>query len=451
VWALRSINFKGDLFATGFSFGGLLLIKLISSIILTRILRPEAYGVITIITSISFVVAMLADTNVSLFLIRDKNAEEPRYINTAWTMRLCRCLLNTTIVFLCAPLITTTIYHAPELVAPLRVYAICDAISGFSSMAFVLAVRRKRSRITMYSELVAVLISTTFSVIYCHFSRNYWGIVYGMVLNSLLLMIFSYRFYPEFRPKLQFDKTAAREILSFTKFTMPSSLLTIAMTQFDKAVFLRLFDLRLLGIYGLAGNIANPVESLVAKISSQVLYPRCAHNYRDDKDTFSLKYYTENVKLFASIMIVPAAVAGCAHLLIALLYDPRYAQAANVLQAFMLRAMLLSLSTPAEDLLIASGATHVMLVGNLFRAAGVVTGCWFGYHFFGFTGFTYGVALSALPPLIYYWGLQRSKGMMIAKYELVKLCFIGSVVIGAAVASGLITAFVPVARITIRH
>jgi lipopolysaccharide exporter len=451
VRALKSINFKGDLFATGASFGGLLLIKLISSIILTRILRPEAYGVITIITSISFVVAMLADTNVSLFLIRDKNAEEPRYINTAWTMRLCRCTLNTSIVFLCAPFITTTIYHAPELVAPLRVYSLCDAIYGLGSMAFVLAVRHKRSRVTMYSELIAVLISTAFSVVYCYFSRNYWGIVYGMVLNTTLMMMFSYRFYPEFRPKFQFDKAAAREILSFTKFTMPSSLLTIAMTQFDKAVFLRLFDLRLLGIYGLAGNIAGPVESLVSKISSQVLYPRCAHNYRADKDTFSLKYYTENVKLFASIMIVPAAVAGAAHLLIALLYDPRYAQAANVLQAFMLRAVLLSLSTPAEDLLIASGASHVMLVGNLLRAAGVLVGCWIGYHFFGFTGFTYGVALSALPPLTYYWWLQRSKGMMIVKYELLKFSFIFSIVIGSAVASKLITVFLPVARITIRH
>ena len=448
---LKSIIFKGDLFATGLSFGGLLLIKLISSIVLTRILRPEAYGVITIITSIAFVVTMLADTNVSLFLIRDKNAEDPRYINTAWTMRLCRSFLNTTIVFLGAPFITTTIYHAPELVTPLRVYSICDAISGLGSMAFVLAVRRKQSRITMYSELTAVFISTAFSVIYCYFSRNYWGIIYGMVFNSLLMMSFSYRFYPEFRPKFQFDKTAAREILSFTKFTMPSSLLTIALTQFDKAIFLRLFDLRLLGIYGLAGNIANPVEALVGKISSQVLYPRCAHNFRTDESSYAIKYYTENVKLFASIMIVPAAVGGAAHLLIALLYDPRYAQAAAVLQAFMVRAMLLSLSTPAEDLLVASGSTHVILVGNLCRAAGMFLGCFIGYQLFGFTGFTYGVALSALLPLLYNWWYQHSKHLLIVRYELVKVSFIVSVLLGSAATSWLISTFWAVGRISIRH
>jgi lipopolysaccharide exporter len=451
VRALKLVNFKGDLFAAGFSFSGQLLIKLCSSMILTRILRPEAYGIITIITSIAFVVGMLADINVTLFLIRDRNAEDPRYINTAWTMRLCRCILNTTIVFIAAPVIATTFYHAPELVAPLRVYSICDVIGGLGSMAFVLAVRRKRSRITMYSELVAMFLSTAFSVIYCYFSRSYWGIIYGMVFNSLMMMTFSYRFYPEFRPKLQFDWPAAREILSFTKFTMPSSLLTIAVSQFDKAVFLRLFDLRLLGVYGLAGNIASPIEALISKISSQVLYPRCAHNFRTDRDNFSLKFYTENVRLFISILIIPAAVGGAAHLLIALLYDPRYAQAADVLQAFMLRAMLLSLSTPAEDLLIASGASHVILVGNLYRAASVLALSLIGYHFFGFIGFTYGVALSALAPLLYYWWLQRKRGMMIVKYELLKVSFIACIAIGSAISSGLISTFWQVTRITIRH
>jgi O-antigen/teichoic acid export membrane protein len=451
VAKFKLINFKGDLFATGFSFGAQAIIKLCSSIILTRILRPEAYGIITIIISIAFVVGLLADINVTLFIIRDKNAEEPRYINTAWTMRLGRSLLNTAIILVCAPWIATTLYHAPDLVAPLRVYSLSETISGLESMAFVLAVRRKRSRITMYSELIASFLSTAFSVIYCHFSRDYWGIIYGILVNSLLLAAFSYRFYPEFRPKLQFDWPAAREILSFTKFTMPSSLLTIAMTQFDKVVFLRLFDLRLLGVYGLAGNIAAPIESLINKISNQVLFPRCAHNFRIDRDTSALKYYTENVRLFFSILIVPAAIGGGARLLIGILYDPRYAQAADVLQAFMLRAMLLSLATPAEDLLIAAGASHVMLVGNLFRALWMFAMSLTGYYFFGFMGFTYGAALSALPPLIYYWWLQRKSGMMIAKYELWKLGFGSCVAIGAYVTSSLVLAFFPVVRISIRH
>ncbi len=232
---------------------------------------------------------------------------------------------------------------------------------------------------------------------------------------------------------------------------MPSSLLTIVMTQFDKIVFLRLFDLRLLGLYGLAGNIGSQIESLVIKISNQVLYPRLAHSFRTDPDGFSLNYYTENARLFASVLVLPAAICGGARLLITLLYDPRYAQAADVLQALMLRAILLALTTPAEDRLIAAGVLHVMLVGNIYRAIWMFVMSLTGYYFFGFMGFTYGVALSPLPSLLYYSWLQRKMGMMIAKYEFLKFGFIASVTLGAYATSSLVLWYWPGIRISIHH
>src|SRR5271170_4112216 len=121
---MKFINFRGDLFATGACFAAQAVIKLASSLILTRLLRPEAYGIITILMSIAFVVEMLADIGVTVFIVRDPNAEQSRYLNTAWTMRLGRSLLNTTILMLGAPLMATSIYHAPELAAPLRVFSL---------------------------------------------------------------------------------------------------------------------------------------------------------------------------------------------------------------------------------------------------------------------------------------------------------------------------------------
>jgi lipopolysaccharide exporter len=448
---LKFVNIKSDLFAAGFNFGAQALIKLGSSLILSRILQPEAYGILAIILSIAFVVELLADMNVTLFIVRDKEADAPKYLNTAWTMRLGRACLNAAIVFLSAPFLADVVYHTPALVGPLRMYSLFFIVAALESMAFPVALRRKQSRIIMYSELLATCLSTAFTVIYCYLTRDYWGLIYGTVLNRLLITAFSYRFFPEARPKLQFDRGAAREILKFTKFTMPSSLLTIAMTQFDKVIFLRLFDLRLLGLYGFAGSIAAPVESLILKISNQVLYPRCAHNFRSDPSTFWLKYYTENVKLFISILLVPAAIGGGARLLIALLYDPRYAQAAYVLQAFMLRAILLALASTAEDLLVAAGASHVLLVGNIYRAVSMFVMSLGGAYLFGFMGFTYGVALSILPSLTYYWWLQRKRGMMIAKYEFWKVSFAASAALVAYVTSSLALTLWPTLHISIRH
>lgn len=445
----KLFNAKGDLFATASSFVAQGAIRLGSSLILTRIVRPDAYGIMTILLSIYFVVEMLADVNVSLFIVRDKNGADPRYLNTAWTMRLGRGLLNNVIVFLCAPLISTSLYHLPALTTPLRVFSLLFSIAALESMAFPLAIRRKQTRIYVYSELVSSFLATGFTITYCYYFRDYWGMIYGTLLSRALTTLFSYHFYRDLRPKPQFDRAAAREILQLTKFTMPSSLLTLALSQFDKVAFLRLFDLSLLGVYGLASNIAGLIESLITKISQLVLYPRCAHNFRTDRDNFSLKYYTENVKLFIGILIIPAAVGGAAHFIIRLLYPAQYALAGTVLQALMVRAALLSLASPAEDLLIATGESHVILFGNIFRAVSMCAASLAGYYFFGFIGFIYGISLSGLPPLIYYLWLQSEKGMLIVRFEVYKVVFVLAIALSAHLTSMLLLTFWPAARISI--
>ena len=438
----KLFNVKGDLFATGLTFFAQAVIKLGSSLILTRILRPEAYGIVTILLSIVFVVEMLSDIAVTVPIVRHDEGENPAYLNTAWTLRLCRSVLNTLLVFAAAPLIAR-VYAVPDLTGPLRVFALFFVFAGAESMAFPIAIRRKNSRVIVYSELVVTFLSTTFTIVYCLHSRDFWGMVYGILLNRLLLSASSHFFYREFSPRLYLDWPAARELLKYTRFAVPSSILGLCLTQFDKVVFLRLFDLRLLGIYSLAGNITGPVENLVQKVSQLVLYPRCAHNFRTDRDNFTRKFYTENIRLFFGILLIPAAVGGAAPLIIRLMYDSRYAQAAAVLQAFMARAAFLSLAAPAEDMLIASGEFQVILIGNICRATWLVFTALLGYYVFGFMGFVWGTASSGLPPLLYYLWLQNRKGFLIVRYELYKMAFAAGTAVAAYCASSVLLDLLP--------
>lgn len=414
--------FKRDLFATTFAFGAQAVIRFGGSLILTRILYPDAYGVLAILMSLVFVIEMLADIGVYPFIIRDKDAEEPAVRDTAWTLRLCRATINSAIVFLSAPALAS-LYGAATLVAPLRVISLWFILAALESMSFPIAIRQKRARIVMYSEMSATLVATVCTVIYSFFSKNYWGMVAGTLVNRGFLSLLSYCLFRDMRPKLHFDMTVARRIFDTTKFTMPSSVLTLVLSQFDKIVFLRLFDLHLLGLYGLASNIASPVEALVSRISQNVLYPRSASNFRTRHDTFVEKYYTENVKLFVSILGPPAAICGAASFIISLLYPATYSQAGMILYALMFRVVLISFASPAEDLLIATGRFRVILIGNVLRVVWMASASFTGYYLFGFMGFTYGIASSVAPALAYYWWLQRKHGMLIIRYELYKVAF----------------------------
>jgi lipopolysaccharide exporter len=446
----KIINLRGDLFATTFSFGAQTLIRLGSSLILTRVLRPEAYGIMTIVMSVVFIVGMLSDVGMSVCIVRDPHGDEPRFLNTAWTIRLVRAVINGVLTLLLAGLIARA-YGVPALAMPLRVLALWFIIDGFESTAFPLAIRRKNARIVVYSELVATLVSTVFSVIYCYITRDYWGMVYGALLNRLVWVVLSHRYYRELTPRLQYDRDAAREIFKYTRFVMPSSALSLALSQYDKIVFLRLFDLRLLGIYGLAANIAGSVEGLITKASQNVLYPRAAHDFRTDPSTFAEKYYRGNVKFFMALLTIPSVFGGAAVLIVTLLYDPRFALAGPVLQALMLRAVLLALATGAEDMLVAAGEPRVILVGNLLRAVCLPLASLAGYALWGFMGFTYGIALSGLPPFVYYLWLQRRKGLLLGRYESYRVLFACGVALAAFVVSNTLMSVLPIRRITLHH
>lgn len=431
----KFVDFRNDLFATIFSFGAQAVIRLGSSLVLTRVLKPEAYGIIAILMSLLFVVEMLADIGVGTYVLRDKDAEIPDHFRTAWTIRFFRSMLNFVVVCGGAEVIAVHIYHLPDLVVPLRVFSLWYILVAFESMAYPIAIRRKQARISQYCELAATFVSTIFTVIYCLNWHTYWGMLWGILLKTAISTFLSWQFFKDLRPGFAWNPAVAKEIFKLTRYTTPSGLMSLAMSQFDKILFLRFFDLRLLGVYSLASNISAPVENLVYRISQSVLYPRITQAYRDDPSTFVRKYYTENTRLFLVILFLPAAVGGAAQLIIAMLYPAKFHESGAVLQAFMLRAALASLSTPIEDLMVSTGAYQVMMVGNMYRLIWMFGGSILGYYLGGFYGFTYGYSLSALPPLIYLLWLQHKKGMLMGRYDFYRAAFIVAVAVASFTAS----------------
>ena len=158
-----------------------------------------------------------------------------------------------------------------------------------------------------YTELGATVVSTAFVITFSYFWRDHRGMIWGMLVNRALMTAASFCFYRHERPRLQFDRSVAKESMGFARYTVPSSLVTLLVSQFDKFVFLKLFPIQMLGLYGLAGNVAGPVDGLVAKIARSVLFPRCAEAFRREPSSVRDKYYSQNVKLVALILFMPAA------------------------------------------------------------------------------------------------------------------------------------------------
>ena len=90
------------------------VIKLGSSLILTRLLNPEAYGIFAILFSFLFMIELMSDVGTIGLLIRHPRGSEVRFVHTVWTVRLIRCAFNFCLIFFGAPVIAA-VYQTPVL------------------------------------------------------------------------------------------------------------------------------------------------------------------------------------------------------------------------------------------------------------------------------------------------------------------------------------------------
>lgn len=394
------INFRGELFSATATFGAMLVLRLGSSIVMSRLLYPEAYGLLAILMSIAFALEMLSDIGVTGFLIRHERGGEQAVINTLWTVRLVRGILNAAVLYALAPWIGS-IYGDPLVGDCLQVLSIFFVLGGLETLGFVQAMRNQRARVVAYVELACTAVTTACTIVIAYHLRNHWALVFSILLQRSLMTLCSYFVYPENRPRIGIDKTILLPLFNFAKVIMPASMLNLAFSQYDKIIFLKLFDIRVMGLYGVATNMSGTVSGLAIKVSHTVLYPRCAHWNLTTPALFAQKLYAENKKMLLPLVVLPAMVGGLAQPIVDIIYDPRYSQAGMILKWAMVRASFEALLFATLSILNARGYIKGELISNFIRLIGVVSLTGIGYYSFGLTGFLAGAAIEPLLALIF--------------------------------------------------
>ena len=122
-----------------------MLIRLASSLILTRLLFPEVYGVMSLVWMLMYGLAMFSDVGLGPAIIRDRRGDDPDFLNTAWTVQAIRGA----VLWLCSCLAAgpmALLYGQPELAQLIPAAGLTALIAGFNSTALYTCRRRMDSR-----------------------------------------------------------------------------------------------------------------------------------------------------------------------------------------------------------------------------------------------------------------------------------------------------------------
>jgi lipopolysaccharide exporter len=367
--------------------------------------------------SFVFMIELMSDVGTAPLLVRHPRGREVKFVHTVWTVRLIRSCFNFCLVFFGAPLIAA-IYQTPVLTGAFRTLSFWFLLVGAESMSFILAQRDQKARIANYAEMITNAIMTAFVIGAAIVLKNHYALIYGFLLQRALLMVGSYFFYRDVGVGIAFDREALRDQFRFARLVMPSSMLTVVLSQYDKVVLLKLFNLTALGLYGVATNMVAPITGINLHNARVVLYPRVAEYFRVDRATAREKYYQNNQRLLMLGVLLPAVLAGFSQFIVEILYDARYAAVGTILMILALGSIVVAFQNASENVLVAYGRTHTVLIANVIRLCSIVPATLLGYYLFGFDGFLWFNLAGTLPLLIYFFREQNKYGLLDLKNEL---------------------------------
>jgi O-antigen/teichoic acid export membrane protein len=387
--SLRSKVLGGSLWSTG---GYLIshLLRLASSLILTRLLFPEAFGLMALVNVIVMGFAMLSDVGLALGIVQSRRGDEPLFLDTAWSIQIGRGF----VLWIAACLLASPFadfYAQPELARLLPVVALVTVFAGFQSMAVARFRRHLRLGRLTALELASQLAGITIMVTWATYQRTVWALVAGSLAGAAVRTLLSHAMSDR-RDRPRWNAEAARELLHFGKWIVLSTLFAFLSTQLDRLIFGKTIPVGLLGIYSIGATLAIMPSEMLIRLGTSVVFP--AFSRKLEVSDLASAYRRARVSLLAvaGLIIAPLAAAGSA--LIEILYDPRYAQAGWILQILAAGAWFQALEIGRGSALLALGKPQWVAAGHAAKVAGIAVLIPLGFQLGGFPGAVVGLASS---------------------------------------------------------
>jgi O-antigen/teichoic acid export membrane protein len=389
-------------------------IRLGTSLVMTRLLVPQMFGVMSIAIMAMTGLAMFSDIGLSQNIVQSKRGGDPAYLNTVWSIQILRGVLLW-VLGLCIALLVfaanrlglvpkESVYADPYLPYVLAAISFTMVIGGLRSTKASEASRRLAlGRITQM-QIVSQIAGLICMIGWVLIERSIWGLVAGYVCSMTVSTLLSHIWLPGTANRWHWDGAAFHEILHFGKWMFLSSLLGFFANNTDRMLLGGYVDATTLGIYSIALTIVGSISQILSKLISDVSYSALSEVARERTDRLKHSLYRFHVLTASFAYFCAGGLIVSGGTLIKLLYDPRYSEA-----GWMLEILAVGLMAAPFDLamyaLLARGLPKIFSHIIAVHVAITVVFIPLGYHYFGLPGALCAIVasqLSNLPMAIYF-------------------------------------------------
>ena len=261
---VKSLIYK---FTERFAVKGL---GLLITIVLARILAPELFGQIALLTVFINLSLVLIEGGLSTALVQSKEVSERDY-STVFYITLALSAVMIVVLHLAAPLIARY-YRIDALIKPLRGYSFALLVMAFNSIQVARLQREMRFREMMLCNLSATVGSGIVGIYMAMRGYGLWALVVyyvAQIVVSSLAMLLVLRWFPRER----FSMESARRLYSFGVKILGATFITTLYGDIRPLVIGYKFSAGDLAYYDRGQRFSNTVSINLDHALQSVMFP----------------------------------------------------------------------------------------------------------------------------------------------------------------------------------
>ena len=327
------------------------VLRLGNTLLLTRLLAPEAYAVIGTALVVLTTLEWLSDLGIIPALVRHPEGTRPDWLLVGWWVALSRGAGLSAVAAVCAvPL--AHFYHLPDLAGVMFALALRPALSALRSPAAPVLRRNLENRALFIDEVGQVIVGAAVSigVAAAYPASGAWALAAGTLAGTLAGVVASYVLAP-MRPRWFWDPAIARQLAGFGGAVFLNTLVMAAWLNLDRLVGARLLPPEPIGLYVVAWSLAAAAEAVTTR-GLEVYFSLLARRSPEERAEWHDLTADRIARIAGPVLAVGVVISP---LVARVLYDSRYL-GTGVLLALLLARLLVRVAGQTDfQLLLARG------------------------------------------------------------------------------------------------
>ena len=336
---------------------GAQLVSFVVAIVLARILSPEDYGTIALITVFINILNVFVDSGLGTALVQKKDADSIDF-STVFYANILFCLVLYSLLFFASPFIAK-FYNKPELSAVVRVLGITILVSGVKNIQQSYVSKTLQFRKFFFATLTGTVCAAFVGIWLAYHGFGVWALV-GQQLTNLSIDTLLLWIIVRWRPSLAFSFERLKKLFSFGWKLLVSALIDTSYTNLRQLIIGKKYSSTDLAFYNkgnlfphtIVGNINNAIDS--------VLLPAMAS---EQDDRARVKQMTRRAIKTSTYCMAPLmmGLAACSPSVIHILLTDKWLPCVPFMRIFCITYMFYPIHTANLNAIKAVGRSDLFL------------------------------------------------------------------------------------------